>query len=128
MKKAVPFSSSMSIAVALVLTLVMVGLLAASCAPEPPPFVPPPPARQVEERPRVKISNDYNQEMVFGVDGPQRRVVTLPASSTQVIHLKPGVYKYAAAAKGTQAVTGFKAFYRHHSYQLKFGVNQTQAD
>ena len=124
MKKAVLFSSSMTVA----WNLVLICLLATSCAPEPPPFVPPPPVRQVEERPRVKISNDYNQEMGFGVDGPQRRVVTLPASSTQVIHLKPGVYKYAAAAKGTQAVTGFKAFYRHHSYHLKFGVNQTQAD
>ena len=76
----------------------------------------------------MKIRNDFNQEMVFGVDGPQRRVVTVPASSSLVIHLKPGVYKYAAAAKGARAVTGFKAFYRHHSYQLKFGVNQTQAD
>ena len=110
------------------MVMATVSLLAGSCAPETPPFVPPVAVRQVEEKPRVKIRNDFNQEMVFGVDGPQRRVVTVPASSSLVIHLKPGVYKYAAAAKGARAVTGFKAFYRHHSYQLKFGVNQTQAD
>jgi len=121
MKKVIPF--------AMPLAMIMAGFLLCCCAPEPPPFnAPPPLASSVVQNPSIKIHNDYHQEMVFGVDGTQRRVVTVPPRSTMVIELKEGVYRYAAAAKGTAPVTGFKQFYRNHRYDLKFGVGQARAD
>lgn len=105
-----------------------VGLLAGCVSGPPLPKLPPPPAGNTVQKPRIKIYNNYHQEMVFGVDGAERRVVTIAPESTLVIRLKEGVYRYAAAAKGAKAVTGFKQFERNHHYDLKFGVGSGRAD
>lgn len=130
MKNAAPLTVSPVILTQTMLAMVAIlGGMVSSCAPKLPPFKPPAhAARNLVQNPSIKIHNDYHQEMVFGVDGTQRRVVTVPPRSTMVIELKEGVYRYAAAAKGTAPVTGFKQFYRNHRYDLKFGVGQGRAD
>jgi len=40
-----------------------------------------------------------------------------------VVYLKSGVYKYAAAAKNTRTISGYKAFSANPKYTWNFGVN-----
>ena len=79
-------------------------------------------------RPQVKacihLHNDSKQELAVGFDGPESRFINVSPRSKVVVYLEPGVYQYAVAARGAEAVSGNKFFASNHNYRLKFGVSQ----
>lgn len=74
-------------------------------------------------KPRINIRNNSYRNIVVGVEGRERRFISVPARSSRVVYLKSGTYKYAAAAKNTRTVSGYKTFYANKRYNWTFGVN-----
>jgi len=74
-------------------------------------------------KPKVTIKNGSDREIVVGVDGPESRIIKIPARASRVIYLKSGAYKYAVAAENIDAVSGKKTFKPNHQYTWNFGVN-----
>ena len=74
-------------------------------------------------KPRVTIRNNSYRNIVVGVQGPERRFISVPARSSSTVYLRSGVYKYAAAAKNTRTISGYKSFSANQRYTWNFGVN-----
>ena len=74
-------------------------------------------------KPKVTIRNNSYRSIVVGVQGPETRFISVPARSSKLVYLKSGVYKYAAAAKNTRTISGYKSFSANRSYTWRFGVN-----
>jgi hypothetical protein len=77
-------------------------------------------------KPRVTIRNQSDREIVLGLDGPEVRLIRIPASASRKVELKPGAYQYALAAENIQAVSGNKHFKANHAYTWNLGVDQVQ--
>lgn len=114
MKKIIQLTAMVAIA----LTSVFVS----SCGPTPTPTRSSASTTYVQ-KPRITIRNNSYRSIVVGVEGPERRFITVPARSSRLVYLRSGVYKYAAAAKNTRTISGYKAFSANRSYTWNFGVN-----
>lgn len=75
------------------------------------------------KKPRITINNNSDRDIVVGVEGPEKRYINVPARSSREVSLKSGDYKYAAAAKKTRTISGYKTFNVNKSYSWDFGVN-----
>lgn len=75
------------------------------------------------QKPRVTIRNNSYKTIVVGVQGPERRFITVNPRSYRVVYLRSGSYKYAAAAKNTRTISGYKYFGPNKRYTWNFGVN-----
>lgn len=75
------------------------------------------------QKPRINIRNNSYRNIVVGVEGPERRFISVPARSSRAVYLRSGVYKYAAAAKNTRTISGYKSFSANRRYTWNFGVN-----
>ncbi len=73
-------------------------------------------------KPRITIRNNTYKTLVVGVRGPESRMVSVPARSSRLVTLRSGVYKYAAAAKNTRTISGYKTFTANRSYTWNFGT------
>ena len=80
--------------------------------------------RKLVFKPKVTIENSSDREIVVGVDGPESRIIKVPARASRVIYLKSGAYKYAVAAENIEAAAGSKTFKPNHQYTWNFGLNQ----
>jgi hypothetical protein len=74
-------------------------------------------------KPQVTIRNNSNREIVLGVSGPETRFITIPARSSGTIALHSGTYKYAAKARNTPVISGYKTFGTDTRYNWNFGIN-----
>lgn len=72
-------------------------------------------------KPVVTIRNVTYKTIVVGVQGREKRFITVPARSSRTVYLKSGTYKYAAAARNTRTLTGYKTFYANKRYNWTFG-------
>lgn len=106
---------------AAILVIALTSLFMSSCAPTPAPSRPS--YTTVVAKPRITIQNNSYRSIVVGVQGPERRFISVPARSSRTVYLKSGVYKYAAAAKGVKTISGYKTFSTNRRYTWKFGVN-----
>lgn len=102
--------------------VVLSGVLATSCTP------PPAPTRTVYRpttyvnKPVITIRNNSYKSIVVGVQGPERRFIAVPARSRRTVVLRSGVYKYAAAARNTRTISGYKSFAANRRYTWNFGT------
>ena len=80
--------------------------------------------RKLVFKPKVTIENSSDREIVVGVDGPESRIIKVPARASRVIYLKSGAYQYAVAAENIEAASGSKTFKPNHQYTWNFGLNQ----
>lgn len=103
-------------------TIMMASMFVSSCAPTPAPSNPNT-YTSYTEKPRIVIRNNSYRDIVVGVEGPEKRFISVSARSSKTVHLKSGVYKYAAAAKNTRTISGYKSFAANRNYTWKFGVN-----
>ncbi|MFK7910636.1 MAG: hypothetical protein AB8F34_08535 [Akkermansiaceae bacterium] len=113
------------IQISAIASVVLSAILATSCAPTPPQVPNRPtyrPATHVK-KPIVTIRNNSYRSIVVGVQGPERRFITVPARSSKTVSLRSGTYKYAAAAKNTRTISGYKSFSVNRRYTWNFGVN-----
>lgn len=76
-----------------------------------------------QQKPKVTIRNNSYRNIVVGVEGREKRFISVPARSSRTVYLKSGVYKYAAAAKNTRTISGYKSFSANRNYTWSFGVN-----
>lgn len=72
-------------------------------------------------KPVVNIRNRTYKTIVVGVQGREKRFITVPARSSRTVYLKSGTYKYAAAARNTRTISGYKTFYANKRYNWTFG-------
>ena len=80
--------------------------------------------RKLVFKPKVTIENSSDREIVVGVDGPESRIIKVPARASRVIYLKSGAFKYAVAAENIDAADGSKTLKPYHQYTWNFGLNQ----
>ena len=90
---------------------------------DPPPKQPTTQTIRVAYKPLITIRNDYYKSIMVGVKGPETRFFSIPARSTKTVSLSSGSYKYAATAKNSNTISGYKHFERNRSYSLNFGSN-----
>jgi len=76
-----------------------------------------------QQKPKITIRNNSYRNIVVGVEGREKRFISVPARSSRTVYLKSGVYKYAAAARNTRTITGYKSFSANRTYTWSFGVN-----
>lgn len=98
------------------------GMFVSSCAPPPAPSRPAYSTTYVQ-KPRVTIRNNSYRSIAVGVKGPETRMISVPARSSRTVYLRSGVYKYAAAARNTRTISGYKSFSANRKYTWNFGVN-----
>ncbi|BDS06204.1 hypothetical protein NT6N_12440 [Oceaniferula spumae] len=115
MKKILQLTTMISVAVT---TMFM-----SSCDTPTPKRTTPTYTTTYQQKPRVTIQNNSYRNIVVGVEGPEKRFVSVPARTSRTVYLRSGVYKYAAAARNTRTISGYKAFSANRSYTWKFGVN-----
>ena len=60
---------------------------------------------------------------MLGLRGPETRFISLPARGSRTVSLSSGLYKYAATAKNTNTISGYKSFGRDSQYTWNFSVN-----
>jgi len=105
--------------------MMLVVVYAVSCAPQAP-------SQTGVIRPQVKacihMRNDSRRQLAVGLDGPEQRYIRVNPRSSAVVYLEPGVYKYAVAARGSDALTGEKEFTSRRIYKWNFGVSGVRAD
>lgn len=104
------------------MVIAVTSMFVSSCGPTPAPSRSSSYTSYVN-KPRVNIRNNSYRNIVVGVEGPERRFISVPARTSRVVYLKSGVYKYAAAAKNTRTISGYKAFSANQKYTWSFGVN-----
>jgi len=73
-------------------------------------------------KPVITIRNNSYKSIVVGVEGREKRFISVPARSSRVVYLKSGTYKYAAAARNTRTISGYKTFYANKRYTWTFGT------
>ena len=101
--------------------VVVTGILSSSCAPAPTPSRSTyRPSTVYVKKPVVKIRNHKYTTLVVGVRGPETRFISVPARSSRTVVLRSGVYKYAATARNTRTISGYKAFSANRSYTWDF--------
>ncbi len=103
------------------LAIALTSMFMSSCGTTPAPSKPI--STTYVQKPRVTIRNNSSRSIAVGVEGPERRIVSIPARTSRTVYLKSGVYKYAAAAKNTRTITGYKTFSANRKYTWNFGVN-----
>ncbi|MCP5534955.1 MAG: hypothetical protein H7A51_01840 [Akkermansiaceae bacterium] len=103
-------------------TIALTSLFVSSCGPTSTPSRSSASTTYVQ-KPKINIRNNSYRNIVVGVDGPERRFISVPARSSRIVYLRSGVYKYAAAANNTRTISGYKAFSANQSYTWNFGVN-----
>lgn len=74
-------------------------------------------------KPLVTIRNNSYKSIVLGLRGPETRFVSIPARSSRSVNLLSGTYKYAATAKNTNTISGYKYFGTDRKYTWNFSVN-----
>ena len=75
------------------------------------------------KKPVITIRNNSYKSIVVGVEGREKRFISVPARSSRVVYLKSGTYKYAAAARNTRTISGYKTFYANKRYTWTFGTS-----
>ena len=103
--------------------VVVSGMLATSCAPSAATSRTYKPTTTYVRKPVVTIRNNSYRNVVIGVQGPERRFISVPARSKRTVVLRSGVYKYAAAARNARTISGYKTFVANRRYTWNFGVN-----
>ena len=74
-------------------------------------------------KPLVTIRNNSYRQITIGLQGPEKRFVTIPARSSRSVNLLSGNYAYAAAAPNTRTISGYKYFGTDRQYTWNFNVN-----
>lgn len=72
-------------------------------------------------KPVINIRNTTYKSIVVGVEGREKRFISVPARSSRTVYLKSGTYKYAAASRNTRTISGYKTFYANKRYNWTFG-------
>ena len=103
--------------------IVLTSMFVSSCATPPPAPSRPATYTTYAQKPRVTIRNNSYRNIVVGVRGPETRMISVPARSSRTVYLRSGVYKYAAAARNTRTISGYKSFSANRRYTWNFGVN-----
>ena len=80
-------------------------------------------APRIVYKPLVTIRNNSYKSIVLGLRGPETRFVSIPARGSRSVNLLSGTYKYAATAKNTNTVSGYKYFGTDRKYTWNFSVN-----
>ena len=60
---------------------------------------------------------------MLGLRGPEPKFISLPARGSRTVCLSSGLYKYAATAKNTNTISGYKSLGRDSRYTWSFSVN-----
>ncbi|YCM43775.1 hypothetical protein V2O64_20930 [Verrucomicrobiaceae bacterium 227] len=95
-----------------------------SCSPaSQPPVSSQPTSAPVIYKPRVTIHNDSYKNIVLGLRGPETRFVSIPARESRSVELLSGNYKYAATARNTNTISGYKFFGSDRSYNWNVSVD-----
>ena len=71
-------------------------------------------------RPLVTIRNNSYKLIILGLQGPETRLVSIPARSSRSINLISGSYKYDAKAQNAKTTSGYKYFSSNRKYQWTF--------
>ena len=79
--------------------------------------------RKVVFKPLVTIRNNSYKSILLGLRGPETRFVSIPARSSRSVNLYSGTYNYAATAKNTNTISGYKYFGTNRKYTWNFKVN-----
>ena len=108
------------IQLSIITAVAFTSMFISSCAPTPTPSRT---SSTYVNKPRITIRNNSYRNIVVGVEGPERRFISVSSRSSRVVYLKSGVYKYAAAAKNTRTISGYKSFSANRRYTWSFGVN-----
>ena len=74
-------------------------------------------------KPLVTIRNNSYKNIVLGLRGPETRFISIPARSSRSVNLRSGSYKYAATAKNTNTISGYKYFGTDRQYAWNFSLN-----
>ena len=80
-------------------------------------------SRPVVYKPLVTIRNNSSKSILLGLKGPETRFVSIPARSSRQVNLLSGSYKYAATAKNTKTISGYKYFGTNNRYTWNFNIN-----
>lgn len=94
-----------------------------NCSSPPPKPTPTYTPRKIVYKPLVTIRNNSYKSIMLGLKGPETRFVSIPARSSRSINLSSGSYKYAATAKNTNTISGYKYFGTNRKYTWNFKVN-----
>lgn len=81
------------------------------------------PSRKVVFKPLVTIRNNSYKSIMLGLKGPETRFISIPARSSRSVNLYSGSYKYAATAKNTNTISGYKYFGTNRKYTWNFKIN-----
>lgn len=101
--------------------MALTSMFVTSCGPTPTPTRNT--ATTYVNKPRINIRNNSYRNIVVGVEGPEKRFISVPSRTSRVVYLKSGVYTYAAAAKNARTISGYKSFSANRRYNWSFGVN-----
>ena len=110
----------------LVAALLASGVLAVtSCGSSPSPSRPSSSQtnNSAVNKPEVTIRNNTYKPIVIGLKGPETRFVSIPARSSRTVNLRSGSYQYAAAAKNTKTISGYKYFSANRNYTWNFSAD-----
>ncbi len=106
------------------LAIAATSLVFSSCgSPTPAPRKTYTSAPRVAFKPLVTIRNTSYKNIMLGLRGPETRFISLPARGSRTVSLSSGSYKYAATAKNTNTISGYKYFGRNSRYTWNFNVN-----
>jgi hypothetical protein len=75
------------------------------------------------ETSRLKLSNKFYKPIIVRLErlgDPGHRDIIVPARSSESIRLKPGTYRYRAAAKGFRPISKYKELEPNRGYTLYF--------
>ena len=105
------------------LVILATSLIFFSCSPSPTPRRNDTPTPRAAFKPLVTIRNNSHKSIMLGLRGPETKFVSLPAHGSRTVSLNSGLYKYAATAKNTNTISGYKSFGRNSRYTWNFNVN-----
>lgn len=75
------------------------------------------------ETSRLKLKNDFGRDVIVRLKrlgDAKHRDVIVPARSSKSLKVKPGTYKYSAAAEGFRPFSHWKELEPNRSYTLYF--------
>ena len=105
------------------LVIFVTSLIFSSCGPSQTPRRTDTPTPRVAFKPLVTIRNNSHKSIMLGLRGPETKFISLPARGSRIVSLSSGLYKYAATAKNTNTISGYKSFGRNSRYTWNFSVN-----
>lgn len=108
--------------IAALLTLIALGLSSfGPSKPAPHPSYSAP--RKVVFKPLVTIRNNSYKSILLGLRGSETRFSSIPARSSRSVNLCSRFHKYAATAKNTNTISGYKYFGTNRKFNWNFKVN-----